>query len=534
MRDLIFGARLAFTGGRDGWTRTMLTALGVGIGVALLLLAAAVPGALQARQARGDARSADGMGELPAAANTLLAWQFTTEFRGTPVRGALLRAEGPQAPPPPGVAALPGPGEVVVSPALRDLLASPDGRLFAPRLGGAQIVGTIGKQGLVGPRELTFYRGSDALTSHNAVRIDRFGSPPTGTQEPWDGSLRLLVVIMVVVLLLPIAVFLGAAVRFGGERRDRRLAALRLVGADKRMICRIAAGEATAAALLGLAVGGVLFALGRQLVPLVTLWDISVYADDVRPSLPLLAVIVVAAPAVAVVVGLIALRGIVIEPLGVTRRATTTRRRLWWRLLLPAVGLALIYPLVGGRDDATGTDYQVAAGSILLLMGTVTLLPWLVDLLVRRVRGGPVAWQLAIRRLQLDSATSARLVNGIAVAVAGTIGLQMLFAAAEGEHVEPTGHDLSRAQAVVQISAVADAPAALARLEATEGIANSIGSLRLFAPSTAPTHTPRSASATVPGWPSSRGSGRARTATCSWPRGRRTSPRSTPSPRGHG
>ncbi|MEV6707011.1 hypothetical protein, partial [Micromonospora wenchangensis] len=39
LADLAMGARMAVTGGREGWTRALLTAVGVGIGVAMLLLA---------------------------------------------------------------------------------------------------------------------------------------------------------------------------------------------------------------------------------------------------------------------------------------------------------------------------------------------------------------------------------------------------------------------------------------------------------------------------------------------------------------
>lgn len=65
--------------------------------------------------------------------------------------------------------------------------------------------------------------------------------------------LLLIIVMACVALLLPVAVFIGTAVRFGGEQRDRRLAALRLVGADQAMTRRIAAGESLCGALLGLA-----------------------------------------------------------------------------------------------------------------------------------------------------------------------------------------------------------------------------------------------------------------------------------------
>ncbi|MFG3698003.1 FtsX-like permease family protein [Micromonospora sp. NPDC047620] len=476
--DLAMGARMVLTGGRDGWLRTVLTAVGVGVGVAMLLLAAAVPGALDAREARGDARDDLRMGEaIPAAAaDTLLLRQVDTEFRGQPVRGRMVQAEGPAAPAPPGVATLPRAGEVVVSPALRDLLDSADGALFAPRLGGARVTGIIGDEGLAGPRELAFYLGSDRLTvADGATRLDAFGGGLPG--EGLGPVLMVLVVVIFVVLLLPIAVFLGAAVRFGGERRDRRLAALRLVGADAAMLRRIAGGEAAAAALLGVAVGGALFALGRQVVPLVTLMDLSVYAADVRPPLPLVAAVVVAVPALAAVVTLVAMRTVLVEPLGVTRRATPVRRRLAWRLLLPAAGLGLLLPGAAGVAPL-GTERQTAAGAVLLLIGVVTLLPWLTDLLVRRLRGGPVPWQLAVRRIQLDSAASTRLVNGIAVAVAGTIGLQMLFAGVSNQFTVDTGQDTTRAQVLVEFAARPDAAAALDRLAVTPGVSGSNGTLR--------------------------------------------------------
>ncbi|MFC0527395.1 FtsX-like permease family protein [Phytohabitans kaempferiae] len=478
--DLLLGARLAFAGGRDGWTRAVLTAVGVGIGVAMLMLAAAVPGALDAREARGSARGALGIGDqaTPGEATMLVA-PFDTEFRGIPVRGRILRPEGSRPPLPPGVAAIPRAGEVVVSPALRDVLRSGDGALFAPRLGGATVTGTIGDAGLAGPGELAFYLGSDTLTADRAGRIDSFGDRTFN--EGLGPVLTLLVVIIFVVLLLPIAVFLGAAVRFGGERRDRRMAALRLVGADRRMTRRIAAGEAAAGALLGVAVGAVLFLLGRQLVPLVTLWDISVFAGDVRPPRETQILIAVAVPVLAVVVSMISLRGVVVEPLGVARRTAPTRRRLWWRLILPLLGVALLYPLIGNvRDAEQGNQYQIAAGAVLLLIGAVTLLPWLIDLVVRRMRGGAVPWQLAIRRLQIDSATSARLVNGVAVAVAGTIGLQMLFAGVQHEYRHDTGQDPDRAQAYVHVR-TSDGPGTMARLAAAPGIAEVTGTLQAAA-----------------------------------------------------
>ena len=52
MRELLFGARLTLAGGRTGIVRTLITALGVGLGVAALLLAASLPTIHAERQAR--------------------------------------------------------------------------------------------------------------------------------------------------------------------------------------------------------------------------------------------------------------------------------------------------------------------------------------------------------------------------------------------------------------------------------------------------------------------------------------------------
>ncbi|AVT31932.1 hypothetical protein C6361_23435 [Plantactinospora sp. BC1] len=451
--DLALGARLVFAGGRNGLLRTLMTAVGVGLGVALLLTSTSVSTMLDGRSERNAARDDQffGSAQPPPGDRTLLVTAADTVYRNEVIRGRLLQPDGAHPPVPPGLTRLPGPGELVVSPALARLLDSPDGALLRPRL-DHPVVGTIADEGLSGPNEYAYYLGTDQLRPGGpTMRIDHFGSE--SSSEGLDPVLMLLVLIIFVVLLLPIAVFIAAAVRFGGEARDRRLAALRLVGADAVTTRRVAAGEALVGALFGLLAGAAFFLLGRQLVEQVTLEGISVFAGDVRPSPALAVLIVLAVPAVAVAVAQLALRRIVVEPLGVVRRSASRRRRLWWRLTVPIVGVALLAPLHGGIDQTGGpvNQVQVITGVALLLVGVAALLPWLVESVVGRLRGGTVSWQLAIRRLQLDSESSARMVSGVAVAVAGGIALQMLFAGVQHEYVRATGHDVSRAQTIVVI-----------------------------------------------------------------------------------
>ncbi|WP_275463126.1 ABC transporter permease [Streptomyces noursei] len=450
-RDLGMGVRFAVGGGREGWIRTLLTALGVGLGVTLLLGASTIP-AIQAHRTerRLAATPTEADGPLAPSASTLVVADLRTQFRDRPLTGRMLRPDGPAAPAPPGVAALPKPGEMVLSPALREFLAEPGNALLRQRL-PFRDAGTIGPAGLAGPAELKYYLGSATLSTDNGgVRVAGFGAERKS--EPLDPQLLMLVIVGCVVLLMPVAIFIATAVRFGGERRDRRLAALRLIGADARMARRTAAGEALFGAVCGVLVGAALFLVGRQFVGGITIWDTNAFPSDLTPNPLLAALIVLVVPLAAVAVTLLALRRVAIEPLGVVRSGAGRRRRLWWRLPFPLGGLALLLAN-GGTSGAQSVvnPFLIAGGATLFLLGVTLLLPWIVDAVVGLFRGGPVPWQLAVRRLQLSGGAAARAVSGITVAVAGAIALQLLFSAIQGDFMKITGQDSKRAQLEVSL-----------------------------------------------------------------------------------
>ncbi|KOG27855.1 ABC transporter permease [Streptomyces resistomycificus] len=455
-RDLALGARFAVTGGREGWVRMTLTAVGVGLGVALLLLCTAMPNVFASRSEVEDARYANLYSQTvpPKADNTLLIAGADTTWHDDDIQGRFIEPEGRRAPLPPGVDHFPGKGRMVVSPALKNLLDSDDAKLLRERL-PYKVTGTIGASGLVGSHELFYYAGASGLKlgdSSLVTRLAEFGKPDAPPEQT-DPVLLLMVLVVFVVLLTPVAVFIAAAVRFGGERRDRRLAALRLVGSDRGMTRRIAAGEALAGALLGLAVGTGFFLLGRQKLGTGELLGVSVWPSYLDPTPTLAAMVAVAVPVAAVLVTLLAMRGVVVEPLGVVRAAKQSRRRLWWRLLPTLAGLGMLYPMIGqGHENGDFNQYLVIGGVLMLLIGITALLPWVVETVVVRLGKGPLSWQLAVRRLQLSSGTAARMVNGIAVAVAGAIALQMLFTGTQSQYTESTGMDPGRVQMQVEFS----------------------------------------------------------------------------------
>lgn len=463
--DLALGMRLALRGGgaRTALVRLALTAVGVGLGVVVLLTATSLPQLLGARDDRSAARVLDETATVDGV-DPVFAIQRNDEYRGRGLLGYLVQPTGPRPPSAPGVERLPGPGEAVLSPALAELLRTPEGELLRPRF-SQRVIGTVGDAGLTGPNELFFYLGSDSVTRQpDAAAVSRFGGEVH--RRGLSPLELLLVVVGATTCLVPVFVFVVASTRLAAASRDRRLAALRLVGADSGQVRRIAAGEALLGSLAGLVIGAGLFLVVRAVVPGITVsaFGGGIFAADVVPDWRLALPVLVALPVLACAAAVFALRQVVIEPLGVVRRSGHGRRKLAWRLLPAAAGGALLF-VGSGADDPRSTS-AVIAGVVLVLVAVPVVLPWLVERVAELLRGGSPAWLLAVRRLQLDSATAARLVGGIAVVLAGSIALQGVYARTESE--QPLAQDATVFASYLATS-TADAQAMTGALHALPG-----------------------------------------------------------------
>ncbi|GAA1280614.1 FtsX-like permease family protein [Saccharothrix xinjiangensis] len=433
--DLALGVRLALGGGRASWVRLALTGAGIGIGVAVLLGASSLTTVLSERGARTAAVAAVTAESPPSGRDVLYEEFWNTDYRGESITGRFARATGPGAPVRPGTSRVPGDGEIFLSPALAELLASPRGELLRERF-PQEVVGTIDRAGLNAPHDLVFYAGDATLSAESGNTVVAFGGELQ--DRGLDPVLSLLIAVGVVALLFPVLVFVGISTRLAGSQRDRRLAALRLVGAGAQRVRRIAAGESLLGAFAGLAVGTALFLFARRFVEDVRLLGISVFVEDLTPSPPLAVLIAVLVPVLAVVTSIVAMRRTVVEPLGVVRDAKPVRRVLWWRVVPLLIGVAALstqFGAVSGEGD--GASVEVLVGGItMLLLSIPLLLPWVVERSVGRLRGGAPSWQLAVRRLQLESGTAARVVGGVAVVLAGGIALQSVMASAETSVVD--------------------------------------------------------------------------------------------------
>lgn len=439
--DMAIGIRLAVgrgQGSRLAAIRFALVVLDIGLCVAVLLFTAAAVDAISSSSAREAARTpvlVERAGVTPLSFVDSLRAYHGSSISGRQVRG------GPHAPVPPGIPAVPGPGELFVSPALDRLLDSDPA--LRSEFGGTR-VGLIERSGLVGAGELYFYEGVDRFPANlDVAGAYGFGGDRSGGLTP--GQL-ISVGVVAAVLLAPLLVFIACVGRLGGVERDQRLAVLRLLGAGTTRVRRIAAAESLAGAVAGLAVGVAVFFAGYGRVEGLQVGDFRFYADDFVPpwwrfALVLLIVLVLVVGAV-----LVGMRGTVVEPLGVTRGGRTAARRLRWRLVPAALGVAFLLPIpLNLVHETTHVSLLVSGGIASALVAIPVLLPWLVERAVAPLTGGSPSWQLAVRRLQADSGTPSRVVAGIAVVLAAAVGGQTIITSVAG--LRAGTPDLSELQA---------------------------------------------------------------------------------------
>ena len=449
---LRLGVRLAVAGGRSGLARIALTAAGVGLGVAILLGVLSVGPAHANRIARAAAQSPscspaatnEHICPVPAGAPDRLEVLVNPgdSFRGralTTVRIAVVGSPS-RFGPPPGVSALPRPGQLVVSPALARLLTSKGGVLLRPRLPG-QVVGTIGNAGLVYPGQLLAYAETLAPTHPRRGGWETatgFGAPAgaysiTGHAAALPTPVLLFLVLLAAVVLAPILAFTVTATRLSAATRQRRLATLRLLGAPPSQVRLLVATESGLAAALGCVLGAGVFLAGRQLLPLVLPAPLMAFPSAFSPPWPQAAAVLLAVPFLALAAGFASLRRVELSALEVRRRARPARRRRTGALRLVPVmlGLAGLAAMLPYRHSLLGSSSPIGpvvviASVILTVGGVIASGPWiglmLAGPLAKRTRSPGML--LGARRLQLDPASSSRVVGGVVVvAFAATVVL---------------------------------------------------------------------------------------------------------------
>jgi hypothetical protein len=218
-------------------------------------------------------------------------------------------------------------------------------------------------------------------------------------------------------LLFPVLIFIGTATRLNAARREQRFAAIRL--ATPKQISLFAAIEASAAAVVGTALGFILFLACRGWLANIPFTGMPFFTSDM--SLGGLDVLLVAlgVPAGAAMAAQISLRRVRISPLGVTRRVTPRPPRAY-RLIPLVLGVGVLAFAIGHRPEtADGQTTVFLPGILLIMTGLVLAGPWLtmVGARVTAGRASRPAALIAARRLADNPKAGFRAISGIMLAL---------------------------------------------------------------------------------------------------------------------
>jgi hypothetical protein len=424
---IAFALRLTLRGGREALLRLLVITGAVALGAGLLLTTLATLNAVNAQNARyAWLETGAGPTHATTPGTSPVWWRLSAdEFAGTEIGRVDVAMTGPTAPVPPGLSRLPGPGEYFASPALEKLLHTTATDQLADRYPG-HLAGRIGDAGLPSPDALIIVIGHAPAQLANTRHTELIDAISTTSPSSCSGpcydiglnehSIVLILAVVTAALLFPIVVFVGTATRLSAARREQRFAAMRLVGATPRQIALISAAESTVAAAAGTVLGFGLFLAARPALAGIPFTGAPFFTGDLSLSLLDVLIVGLGIPVAAAVAARVALRRVIISPLGVTRRVTPAPPSAW-RLLPLLAGLAeLGYFVLAGRPGTVGGQaLAFTIGVVVTMAGLVMSGPWLTMVcsraLARRARR-PSAL-LAARRLADDPRAGFRAVSGL-------------------------------------------------------------------------------------------------------------------------
>ncbi|MFF6938218.1 FtsX-like permease family protein [Streptomyces sp. NPDC008312] len=266
------------------------------------------------------------------------------------------------------------------------------------------------------------------------------------------------VVLTLVLLLVPVLGFLGQCARIGAVHRHHRMAAMRLTGATPAQVRRIAAVEAAFPSLPGSVAGCALFAV------------LLAAAGHTPPPLAWagFAVVVLAVPVAAALVGVLALRRVVASPLDEVRRVGPQRGpRAAFGFLTAGALISAVGMLLTGPTSLRAAAFPVLVVALVFLTGTGVIWAagasagYLGRRLTRRARQPAVL--IAAGRLAHDPWAAARthaallLVTVVGVAFVGVRGVMLEILHASGTLPEDlafytTGIDLAGTTVLVALA----------------------------------------------------------------------------------
>lgn len=421
--------------GRSSWNRLGLTAAAVALGMLMLLVFAAGINALNTRSshsswrydifaAENNQKPIDGVTPLKAKVATegnLNKWQNKN------ITTVSLRATGDNAP---QITGLPTPkeGEYYVSKGLSEAIRSDPQADIGARFGKKQI-GIIPDNLSASPDSLEVIRGMSAQEASGERVVELYQFRESGLSA-YSGLGYILLGIGATILLFPIIVFISIATQLGSAQREKRYAALRLIGATRKQVSRIMAVESLGAATVGVIIGSLIYLAVLPLMSQYYFDGMRFYASDLTVSISQYVFMVALTLVFCLVANWWGMRHVHVSPLGVARSGKTGKHPRAWRslLLLPGVLLFAWFSLPSGAEwlQVNGSGHNANLVLLLLMAGIMSIMfglllagSWLTSSISRLLsnRTQSVTTLLAGKRIASQSKRVFRSVSGVVLAL---------------------------------------------------------------------------------------------------------------------
>ena len=335
----------------------------------------------------------------------------------------------------------PGPGEYYLSKALADVVAQhPEDDILARFGSNTKYLGVLPSEYVSGPDALMMVRGAsaDEVAASDAAAKTRGQAPYFANVYRTDangltsnvGLDPISITVLGVggtILLFPIVIFVSVATQLGAAQREKRYAALRLIGASKRQVTRILLLESLLASVVGVVIGLGAFGLLQAPLQAFKLSGMRFNPGDLALTTTQYALIIGLTLGLTTFVNWRRMRRAQISPLGVSRSVEKVKKLRGWRPLVPATGIAIFVWL----SSKPGLDWLTAhkesaipsilllAALLLVMFGLVLTGGWLTNklslLAARWANNGSML--IAGKRTAVHSRTVFRGVSGVVLAL---------------------------------------------------------------------------------------------------------------------
>lgn len=438
--------------GRSSWNRLGLTTAAVALGMLMLLVFAAGINALNARSSHsswrydiflGSSNQKPVIGVAPLKAKVATDGNLN-KWKNENITTVSLRATGENSP---QIHGLPTPkeGEYYISQGLSEAMRSDPKADIGTRFGKKQ-VGIIPESLSASPDSLEVIRGMSEQEASDERVVAVYQFSESGQAVSTYSSLGyILLGIGATVLLFPIVVFISIATQLGSAQREKRYAALRLIGATRKQVSRIMAVESLSAAAVGIIIGSLAYLATIPLMSQYYFDDMRFYTSDLTVPLEQYVFMVVLTLLFCLVANWWGMRHVQMSPLGVARSGKISKRPRAWRsmLLLPGILLFSWFSLPigakwlqenGSGDNASLILLLLIAGIMSIMFGLLVAGSWLTSSVSRLMshRTRSVTTLLAGKRIASQSKRVFRSVSGVVLALfAGSFYLTSVGGLAE-------------------------------------------------------------------------------------------------------